>query len=171
MQTIGNGIIIHTYGNRPAEHHAQFFFVDQTVVGQTGERVHVHGRHVVHPGQVQSRRSGEHVAELRDGDPCRARRHSGVMRRDQFRLAIRGRARLRSGTRPVRDDTARRRKNTREIHGWLFRPLSARKLQTFGCLAHRYQNITKIPCYSVPVRIPSGFCESRILHGGGGSRR
>jgi len=147
ISTSDNDIIIYTVGNPPAEH-AQFFVVDQTAAEQTGERVHVHGRLVVHPGQVQSRRAGEHVAGLRDGDPRRARRRSGIMRRGRFRLAIRCRARLRSGTRPVRDDTARRRQNTREIHGWLFRTLSARKLQTFGCLAHRYQNITKILCYS-----------------------
>jgi len=50
-------------GNPLAEN-AQIFDMDQTAVEQTGERVHVHGGHVVHPGQVQSRRSGEHVARL-----------------------------------------------------------------------------------------------------------
>jgi len=145
-------IIIYTVGNLLAEH-AQIFDMDQTAVEQTGERVHVHGGHAVHPGQVQSRRAGEHFSGLRVGVARRARRSSVIMCRGQYRLAIRGRAGIRSGTRPVRDDTARRRQNTREIHGWLFRILPARKLQTFGCLAHRY---TKTLCYRVPL--PSGLC-------------
>jgi len=121
--------------------------VDQTAVEQTGERVHVRRGHVVHPRQVQSRRAGKDVAGLRDGGPRRARRSSGLIRCVQSRLAIQGRAGIRSGTRPVRDDTARCCQNTREIHGWLFRTLSARKLQSFVCLAHRYKNITEILCY------------------------
>lgn len=131
--------IIYTVASPLAEH-AQIIDMDQTAVEQTGELVHVHGGHVVHPGQVQSRRAGERVAGLRVGFARRVGRSSVIVCRDQYRLAIGGRAGIRSGTRSVRDDTARRRQNTREIHGRLFRTLPARKLQTLDGLAHRYQN-------------------------------
>jgi len=135
--TIDEIIIICTVVNPPAENE-QFFTVDQTAVEQAGKRVHVRRGQVVSSGQVQSCRAGKDGAGVRDsGTRHHSRRYFGLMRRCRFRLAIYHRARLRTGTRPVRDDTARRRQNTREIRGRLFWTVSTRKLPTYGCLTNR----------------------------------
>jgi len=56
--------------------------VDQTAVGQAGERVHVRRGRVVHSGQVQSRRVGGDGTGVRDGGTLHhPRRYSGLTRR------------------------------------------------------------------------------------------
>lgn len=111
--------------------------MDQAAVEQTGERVHVRRRRIVHPGQVQSRRTGGDVAGLRNSGPRRVGRSSGVTRRSRLRRAVGGCVAVRSDARSIRDEPPGRRQNSREICGWLFRTLSAGLLQTFGRLAHR----------------------------------
>jgi len=57
--TIDDVVVIVTVDNPFAD---AVFAMDQTVVEQTGERVHVHRGRVVLAGQVQSRRAREDVA-------------------------------------------------------------------------------------------------------------
>jgi len=84
--------------------------VDATAVEQAGKLFHVCRRLIVCPRQVQSRRVGGNIAGLPDGGPCRA--PAVLTRRSRFQHSIGGRVVLRSGTRPIRNDTSWHRQNT-----------------------------------------------------------